>query len=399
MSRFADLVRDLFHRPAPRRTDHNRFRPTLEPVEDRITPTPTVTIQAIADGEEGISDAVSQLTRTGPTDSELTVMLSLSGTATPDEDYVGQEAPTVTFEVGQSTVNFEIEALTDSTYDPDETVVVEIIGDGIEYQIGSPSSATVEIMDNPETVTTLIHDESFQLTGDGTADVQMSVVYNAEGYEGLYLWTYVVTNTSSTEWTSFSIPVEGMDDDAGNLGSDNGWTGTEGEDEISWSGTPPLGPSEMATFTFTTAPREIGPGTILVSNGTDVAELPTAPAPRQLAPRPLVKIEFGTGMQDYKIKLNMTVANGNAYTTGVVQITETTAENARNLLYLFLINNDWVVEKDVDKLLILGRKEPDGTVTGVTSLTYQFTDVEAGQGYALPPGIHAVGQVQVGPMP
>lgn len=75
----------------------------------------------------------------------------------------------------------------------------------------------------------------------------------------------------------------------------------------------------------------------------------------------------------------MTDANGNTKTTGVLPILAGTATTARDTLYTFLKNNSWAVEKSGDGgIIILGKAEPNGTITVAKTLTWAKTDVTIG---------------------
>ncbi|MBY0456532.1 MAG: hypothetical protein K2V38_04290, partial [Gemmataceae bacterium] len=234
-----------------------KFRPVVESLEARDVPA-VVTVTKIADAAEGGAAGVFRFTRTGSTTDALTVNYSVGGTATAEADYTLFEPPVV-FAAGQSTADVTVTALADAVYDPDETVTVTLTSGG-GYTVGTPGSATLTIQDDPDTVETLIHDQTFQLAStNGNVNVHLTVTYNAPGAPGVYTWAYTVTNPSgnASALTTFSVPVSGSTGDVANAASTAGWTGTIGASAVSWAAGTALAPGASATFTFATAPREV----------------------------------------------------------------------------------------------------------------------------------------------
>jgi hypothetical protein len=108
-----------------------------------------VSVAKVSDAEEGGTDGVFQFTRIGNLSSSLTANYSVGGTATGSNDVDYQQlAGTVTFAVGSSTATVQVAAIHDGVADDDETVVVTVTS-GTGYSVGSPSSATVTIADDP----------------------------------------------------------------------------------------------------------------------------------------------------------------------------------------------------------------------------------------------------------
>lgn len=76
----------------------------------------------------------------------MTVNLAISGTATPGADYVPLDNP-VTIPDGASSVTLQVIAFDDLFFEPTENVIVDI-APGTNYNVGNPSEATVQILDN-----------------------------------------------------------------------------------------------------------------------------------------------------------------------------------------------------------------------------------------------------------
>ena len=109
---------------------------------------PTVTIVAsdpVASEPSGDSGEFT-LSRTGGTAASLQVNFSVSGTAQPGADYVALAGP-VTIPAGTNFVVLTVTVVDDLQLEGDETVVVAL-APGTEYVVGSPSAATVRILDD-----------------------------------------------------------------------------------------------------------------------------------------------------------------------------------------------------------------------------------------------------------
>ena len=101
-----------------------------------------------------------------PISQSLTVNVSVSGAgrATPGQDYQFISSQ-VTFAAGSATATVTVNVMgspyNDSYVENDEMVILNIAGPGQNYSIGTPSSATVIIVDND----TNAHD--YYWTGEG----------------------------------------------------------------------------------------------------------------------------------------------------------------------------------------------------------------------------------------
>lgn len=113
-----------------------------------VTVPPRVTVVASDNlaSEPGPNTGTFTISRTGGTGRPLTVLFSISGSATPDTDYSALRGP-VTIAAGRSSTNIVVQALDDSTQEGNETVVLSITTSS-DYVVGSPGSATVSIIDD-----------------------------------------------------------------------------------------------------------------------------------------------------------------------------------------------------------------------------------------------------------
>ena len=121
-------------------------------IADNDVALPAVTIGATS-GAEGGNPVVFTLTRTGSTSGTLAVSVITGGTATAGDvgapSIVGGtwSGSVVTFNAGSSTVSITYAVVNDTTVEPTETLTMTFAS-GAGYTVGSPSSATANIVDN-----------------------------------------------------------------------------------------------------------------------------------------------------------------------------------------------------------------------------------------------------------
>jgi len=109
---------------------------------------PIVTIVATdADASEAASDAGTfTITRSGNTAGDLTVQLSIGGSATVDDDF-SAIATTAVIVDGQTSVTVTLTPVDDDVAESEETVTLTVEPQGA-YSIGAASTAAVNIADN-----------------------------------------------------------------------------------------------------------------------------------------------------------------------------------------------------------------------------------------------------------
>lgn len=116
--------------------------------EDENDDLPSVTVQASdsSASESGRNTGTFRLSRSGSRwAAPISVTFTLTGTATNGTDYT--EVPlTVTFERGDDRVNVVVRPTADTLPEGTETVILTL-SPGSSYQLGSASSATVNISD------------------------------------------------------------------------------------------------------------------------------------------------------------------------------------------------------------------------------------------------------------
>ena len=116
-------------------------------------PTVTLTATQPTATEVGNTPGVVTVTRTGSTAQPLTVNYLLDGSAIPDTDYVDPPR-SVVLPVGASSATITVTPIDDALSENDETVIITLREDP-SYAMGTPSNATVTIVndDPPPTVT------------------------------------------------------------------------------------------------------------------------------------------------------------------------------------------------------------------------------------------------------
>ena len=108
---------------------------------------PTISVTATdASAGETSNPGVFTLTRTGATDTALTVNVAMGGTATNTTDY-SSIGGAVTFAAGSTTAAVILSPIDDLVVEGSETAVLNLLA-GMGYSLGTPTSATVTITDN-----------------------------------------------------------------------------------------------------------------------------------------------------------------------------------------------------------------------------------------------------------
>lgn len=122
------------------------------PVSASVTiadqPVPVVTIQAIDDTASEAGDTgLFRFTRTGDVTFALSINIVRGGTAANGTDY-SNISSTLSFAPGEATLDRTLVPLNDTLVEGSQTVVLTL-QDVANYDVGSPSSATITIADQP----------------------------------------------------------------------------------------------------------------------------------------------------------------------------------------------------------------------------------------------------------
>src|SRR5262249_8424986 len=115
---------------------------------DDEPPPPTITVvatDAVA-AEPGTNTGTFTIVRSGVTSFEIPVFFTLGGTATNGVDYVAL-TNSVTILTGMSSTNITVIPIDDSIFQGTQTIVLTL-ATNVDYVIGSPSQATITILDD-----------------------------------------------------------------------------------------------------------------------------------------------------------------------------------------------------------------------------------------------------------
>ena len=180
-------------------------------------------------------DGSFQLSRTGPTDTALSVNVSVTGTAKAGSDY-GAIGATVTFAIGSSTASVPVTVLDDAEVESPETVTLTVDA-GAGYTVDDPASATVTITSDDQADLTMLpssidfgdvpvngsRTRSFAVRNDGDSAVSIGPVdldqndftctnparSLAPGGVEFFSVTYTPTVAGAATTTQLPIPVPG----------------------------------------------------------------------------------------------------------------------------------------------------------------------------------------------
>jgi hypothetical protein len=119
-------------------------------IADNDLPTVTIVATDAAAAEAGNNTGTFTVNRTGPTTSSLSVSVGIGGTATNGGDYAGISS-LITLAAGQASATVTITPAADNLVEGDESVALTINANAL-YTVGTPTSATVTIADDPAIV-------------------------------------------------------------------------------------------------------------------------------------------------------------------------------------------------------------------------------------------------------
>jgi len=116
------------------------------------TPPPSVKVETIDANasEEGVNGGLFTFSRATATNAPLTIKYTITGSATNGSDYTSNGAPiasSVVIAAGQTSVNVPISIIDDGNIEGTENIILTILAVPT-YNIGSPDTATVTIVDN-----------------------------------------------------------------------------------------------------------------------------------------------------------------------------------------------------------------------------------------------------------
>src|SRR5258706_7619773 len=180
----------------------------------------SVAVSPASVAEDGASNLVYTFTRNGVTSGALTVNFSVGGTANfgvSPNDYTQTGATsftpssgTVPFTPGSSTAPVTINPETDSTVEPDETVLLTVTS-GAGYNVGSPSSASGTIINDDTDVSIAVSPASvaedgatnlvYTFTRNGVTSGALTVNFSVVGTSNFGVSPNDYTQTGATRFT------------------------------------------------------------------------------------------------------------------------------------------------------------------------------------------------------
>ncbi|BCU78329.1 hypothetical protein llg_30440 [Luteolibacter sp. LG18] len=171
--------------------------------------TPTVTVVATdataTEGPSSVDTGTFTVSRTGPATDPLTVNFTVSGTATSGSDYTAV-GTSVTIPAGASSAPLTVTPLDNATAESSETVIVTLAANAA-YTVGSPSAATVTIVDDDMPVVTLVATDD-TATETGTTTGTFTVTRTGATTSALTVnFTVAGSATSGTDYTSIGTSV------------------------------------------------------------------------------------------------------------------------------------------------------------------------------------------------
>jgi hypothetical protein len=216
--------------------------------------TPLVSVETINDAAEGGTDGIFRFTRQGDKSGSLTVSYSLGGTATNGTDFTSLSG-TVTFVAGDVTADVDVHALHDGVNDPDETVNMTVTS-GTGYTAGSPSSATVNVIDTD--ILPIAFDD-FETTSENAPIVVSALDFATS------LYGDTLTITGVTQGANGSV-VNNQDGTVTYTPN----TGFVGDDSFTYTAEDPFGNAATGTITITVTQPQAPPTSVWTAANTAV---------------------------------------------------------------------------------------------------------------------------------
>jgi hypothetical protein len=151
------------------------------------------------------------VTRAGNTAIAASAHYAVAGGTAGDADFTLLPG-TVSFAAGVSTTTIGVTLLDDDLGEPDETVVVALSDPGTGTTLGSPSSATITIVDNerPE----VVFDSATASAGEADPVVQLAVTRGGNTAVSASV-QYAVAGGTATPGTDFTLSSGTLDFDVG----------------------------------------------------------------------------------------------------------------------------------------------------------------------------------------
>jgi hypothetical protein len=245
-------------------------------ITDDDAPPVTITASDASAGEPG-NPGEFTVTRAGATTSELTVLLTRTGTATSGSDF--SALPTsVVIPIGETSATVPLTVLNDPTYEGNETVILTIAPNAA-YTVGSPSSATITIADDEIGVTVAATDAlagepanngTFTVTrlGGSSGALVVNLTVSGTATSGTDYVAIPATVTIADGQASASVPLTIIDDPASDPNETVTLTVATGAGYA-------IATPASATITITDDDQNNAPTVTIVSPTTSPARIPS----------------------------------------------------------------------------------------------------------------------------
>ena len=174
---------------------------TIEVLDDDAD---VVSVAAVADATEGGSAGTLRFTRTGSLASSITVNYTVGGTATSGTDFTSLSG-SVTIAANAASADATVTPAADNVVEDGGETVTLTATSGTGYTVGTPSSGSITIVDNPPVVVVVWAADAVEGGASGTFQVirsggnmaaSLAVTYNVGG-----------TATSGSDFTALSGSV------------------------------------------------------------------------------------------------------------------------------------------------------------------------------------------------
>ena len=179
----------------------------LEPYTLTVSPPPSVSIAVspASVSEDGATNLTYTVTRTLALSSPTVVNIGTGGTAASGVDYTGGVA-TVSIPAGATSATVTIDPTVDGTVEADETVILTVAA-GTGYTVGSPASATGNIL-NDDFPSATISVSPASVAEDGAPNLVYTVTLNQPSLSALSVGFAVAGSaTNGTDYAAIASPL------------------------------------------------------------------------------------------------------------------------------------------------------------------------------------------------
>jgi hypothetical protein len=190
-------------------------------IQDDEAPLVSIIASDAIAGEGGGDTGIFLVSRTGRKDTALTVPITRSGTATSASDFTALAA-SVTIAANSASTAVTVTPINDALQESPETVMVTI-GSGTGFTIGSPTTATVSIVDDEASVSLQVVDLyaregaspgafAIQRTGSLSAALTVNLGVSGNAVAGTHYQALPTTVTIPVNSSTIIVPVIAIND-------------------------------------------------------------------------------------------------------------------------------------------------------------------------------------------